>query len=166
LLGGADVLIAVKRDAADNIVATVEDAKDGAKGLETVSRLVAVELGKDDEGDQMTSCVVEPMGEIGDAPKARAKQKLTKTATIVLRALHVAVDELGAEPPASSHIPSGVKAVTVDQWRSFAFKTGICTSDNPHSKGAAFNRGSVALLETRQIGIWEPYVWPVFKVDN
>jgi hypothetical protein len=166
LLGAADVLIAVKRDEADNIVATIERAKDAPAGLEIVSRLAVVDLGKDEDGDEITSCVVEPVGEPA-ATKAKAKPKaLTKTAKIVLRALHVALDELGAEPPASGHIPAGVKAVTVEQWRNFAFKTGICTSDKAHSKGAAFNRGSEALLVARQIGIWEPYVWPVFEVEK
>ena len=75
LLGGADELIAVKRDAADNIVATIEDTKDGVKGLEIVSRLVVVELGKDDDGDEMTSCVIEPVGEIGAAPKASTRSR-------------------------------------------------------------------------------------------
>jgi AAA domain len=54
LLGAADVIIAVKRDAADNIVATVEDAKDGPTGLEIVSRLVPVDVAQDEDGDAMT----------------------------------------------------------------------------------------------------------------
>ena len=39
LLGVADVLIAVKRDDANNVVSTVELAKDGATGLQVVSQL-------------------------------------------------------------------------------------------------------------------------------
>ena len=39
LLGADDILIAVKRDAADNIVATIENAKDAATGLEIVTAL-------------------------------------------------------------------------------------------------------------------------------
>ena len=166
LLGAADVEISVKRDASDNIVATVDRSKDGVTGLEIVSRLVVVELGQDDDGDQMTSCVVEPVGEPA-ATKAGAKPKaLSKTAKNVLRALHMAIGELGEVPPTSSHIPFGVKVVKIEQWREFAYRTGICTSDKTHSKGAAFNRGSEALLDAKKIGIWEPYVWPVFTAEK
>jgi hypothetical protein len=71
LTGAADVQIAVKRDGADNIVATVEWAKDGATNLEIVTRLVPVDIGRDEDGDMMTSCVIEPVGE--PAIKAAAK---------------------------------------------------------------------------------------------
>ena len=77
----------------------------------------------------------------------------------------MAIDELG-EVQASTHIPAGVRAVTVEQWRSFAYKSGICTSDKTHSKGVAFNRGSEALLDANKIGIWDPYVWPIFQVEK
>jgi AAA domain len=165
LLGAADVLIAVKRDEADNIVAMVERAKDGPTGLVIISRLVIVDLGEDEDGDAITSCIVEPVGEPG-ATKAGAKPKsLTKTAKNALRALHMAIGELG-EVQTSSHIPADVRAVTVEQWRSFAYKIGISTSDKPHSKGVAFNRGSEALLDANKIGIWEPYVWPAFQVET
>ena len=63
LLGADDALIAVKRDLADNIVATVENAKDGEAGLEIISRLAVVIIGDDEDGDPITSCVVEPVGE-------------------------------------------------------------------------------------------------------
>jgi hypothetical protein len=159
LLGAADMQIVVKRDASDNIVATVELAKDGPIGLEFVSRLVVVDLGLDDDGDAITSCIVEPVGEpslkvIKDAPR------LTPTAKIALRALHAAVGELG-EPRPSSHIPTGTRAVTIDQWRDYAFKIGISSSDNKHGKGAAFNRASERLVAASKIGVWDTYVWPV-----
>jgi hypothetical protein len=69
LLGAADIQISVKRDAADNIVATVEAAKDGPIGLEIVSRLVTVDVGQDEDGDAISSCVIEPVGEPATAAK-------------------------------------------------------------------------------------------------
>ena len=96
LLGAVDVQIAVKRDAADNIVATVELAKDGATGLEMSASFGVVEVGLDDDGDMMTSCVIEPVGELGivEANPAPRPKRLTNSARICLRALHTAVDEL------------------------------------------------------------------------
>jgi len=166
LLGAADVLIAVKRDPAKNIVATVEQAKDDADGLEIVSQLVVVDVGQDEDGEPITSCVVEPVGELRKADKENPQRKPTKAARNALPALHMAVDELGKVPPASNNIPAGMRTVTVDQWRDYALKIGISTSDKAHSRGAAFNRASEALLDARQIGIWDPHVWIVFEKEK
>src|ERR1019366_479415 len=105
-------------DAADNIIATVELMKDGSQGDELASRLEVVEIGKDDDGDKITSCVIEPME--GLAFSGDARSKLTKGAKIALDALHDAVGECGAIPPASNHIPGGVKCATIDHWREYA----------------------------------------------
>jgi AAA domain len=164
LLGAADILISVKRDAANNIVATVDDVKDGeGRGLVVVSRLLKVEVGKDEDGDTMTSCVIEPVEGL-DAAKVEAKSKkgLPNAAKLALRALHAAVGDVG-EIPATSHAPSGVKGVTLKQWRDFADRTGVSGSDKPHSRAAAFKRASDALQVAGKIGIWEPYVWPVYE---
>jgi RecA-family ATPase len=45
LIGAVDAQIAVKRDAADNIIATDEFMKDGPQGDEFASRLEVVEIG-------------------------------------------------------------------------------------------------------------------------
>jgi hypothetical protein len=167
LLGAVDVQIAVKRDAADNIVATVEFAKDGATGLEIVSKLRVVEVGLDDDGDMMTSCVIEPVGEPIRREAADPKPKgLTNAAKNGLRALRMAVDELGEIPPASDHIPQKVRAVTTSQWRDYAFRLGISSSEKAHAKSTAFNRALDKLLAAGKIAIWEPYVWPVYEEER
>jgi hypothetical protein len=51
----------VKRDASNKIVAEVECAKDLPEGAKITSRLQVVELGEDQDGDQITSCVVLPV---------------------------------------------------------------------------------------------------------
>jgi AAA domain/Toprim-like len=60
LMGALDAQIAVTRDAADTITATVELMKDGPQGESFSSTLKKVELGTDDDGDMISSCVVEP----------------------------------------------------------------------------------------------------------
>jgi hypothetical protein len=68
LLGALDVQIGVRRDEANNVVATVELAKDDQTGLQIVSCLVKVEVGMDDDGEVMSSLVVEPVGDLIKAP--------------------------------------------------------------------------------------------------
>lgn len=58
LLGAADAQIAVRRDAADNVETEVEYMKDGPDGHKTASRLEAIEVEVDEDGDGITSCVV------------------------------------------------------------------------------------------------------------
>ena len=104
LMGALDVQVAVKRDAADNRIATVELMQDGPQGAEFISRLEVVEVGTDDDGDPITSCVIVPVDGLAPSLKDKAVT-LTKGAKIALDALHEAVGDYGAIPPASNHIP-------------------------------------------------------------
>lgn len=158
LIGAVDAQISVKRDEAGNIVSTVELMKDGSQGDELVSRLEVVEIGRDDDGDPITSCVVEPV-EGAPAPKKFAGPRLTQGAKIALAALREAIDEYGEVPPASSHIPAGVKAVKVETWRTYAYKHGVSGSDEPRARRLAFQRAHEALVADRHVGMWEPYAW-------
>jgi hypothetical protein len=120
LMGAVDAQISVKRDAMDDIIATVEWMKDGPQGDEIVSRLRLVNVGIDEDGEAITSCVVDEVeGSTAPARKA-AGAKLTKGAKIAMSALRDAIDECGEVPPAASHIPTGVKAVKIETWRRSA----------------------------------------------
>jgi hypothetical protein len=59
LTGAADGQIAISKDSAGIVSSRVEYLKDGAEGAETHSRLDVVELGTDDDGEPITSCVVQ-----------------------------------------------------------------------------------------------------------
>jgi RecA-family ATPase len=58
LTGAVDAQLAVKRDASDHILLEVEWMKDGPEGDVVASRLDAVEVGTDEDGHPITSCVV------------------------------------------------------------------------------------------------------------
>jgi hypothetical protein len=76
LTGTVDAQLAVKRDAADNVLVTVEHMKDGPEGDVIGSRLERVELGVDEDGDPITSCVIVPV-EISETNAAEGP-RLTK----------------------------------------------------------------------------------------
>jgi hypothetical protein len=155
LMGALDVQIGVKRDAADNIVAQLELAKDSEVGLQFVSHLRVVEIGVDKDGDAITSCVVE---EVEGAPRA-IRAKLTKASTTALRALERAIADRGEVPPANNYLPAGVRTVSVDVWRDYAYRTGISASDELRAKQKAFKAGSDTLVAAGHVAIWEPHVW-------
>jgi hypothetical protein len=77
-----------------------------------------VEIGIDDDGDKITSCVIVPVEGLKASRKDKAA-RLTKGAKIALAALQEAIGECGVTPPASNHIPAGLKCITQDQWRDY-----------------------------------------------
>jgi hypothetical protein len=157
LTGAADAQISVARDAAGNIIATLEWLKDGAEGAIVVSRLEPVELGTDTDGDPISSCVVVPAE--GVTIETTARPRLTKGAQIALKGLHQALHSCGEPAPSSNHIPSNVTVTTIDQWRNYTYRLGLTNSDKPRARQMAFQRASEALIAAGVIGVWEPHVW-------
>ncbi len=77
LTGTVDVQLAVKRDPAGNVLVTVVCMKDGAEGDVIASKLEREELGIDEDGDPITSCVVVPVE--ASNVSADTGPRLTKT---------------------------------------------------------------------------------------
>lgn len=159
ILGAADTQIAVKREGG-NIVATVELAKDGETDREIISRLAVVDLGQDEDGDPITSCVVEPVEDDGERrPQTRS---WPKSLTIFKRAFDFALCESGED---IRPFPSGpmVRAVKRDLARNEFLKT--YPAENAKAKAKAFLRASREaverrLLVSRDVGAEEtPYFW-------
>ena len=156
-LGGAvDAQLAVKRDTADNIVVTVELMKDGPEGETLLSRLEAVEVGHDADGEMMTSCAIVP-GE-DTAAKPDAKRKLSDRQRLALDALADCAVEQGKPPPATFGLPTGLLAVSVAAWRDAMISRGIIDKDakNPRED---FRRVKNSLQVRREIGIRDELVW-------
>ena len=152
LLGAADVLIAVKRDSADNIVATVENAKDGPIGLEIVSRLVQVDVAQDQDGDAITSCVIEP----ADEPAAKAGPRPTKGAAVnesdnLKIALLATYDRLADGVPASPGFDGApVRKLPIERLREELKSRGFLEANDTGGLTATarkqFHRAKTALL--------------------
>ncbi len=154
LFAAADTVICV----ADR-VATVEKSRDGATGDQFPFALEVVELGTDSDGDPITTCVVRATDEAPVRPKALA---LSGVAKVALQALQEAISEQGEPLPGTSTIPPGVRAVTMEAWRSrFAIRYGSDGDDRRDASAIrkAFQRGREGLLKACCITISNPYVW-------
>ena len=150
LTGACDAQIAVKRDAEGRIVATVEHMKDGVEGDTIHSRLVVVEVGTDEDGEAITSCIVEPAEEGNASPKTA---RLTAAQTRALKLLIDAVAREGELPPESDHIPPDTRCVSEDLWRRYCYLGGISGGEQ-HAKNAAFNRSARQLVAAERVGKW------------
>jgi AAA domain len=159
LSGAVDAQIAVKRDKSGSIVATVEHMKDGPEGDEIVSQLVVAEVGTDEDGEPITSCVVEP---VAAGPKtAKPAFSLPAAQKRALELLNDAIIRAGTIPQASDHIPPNTACVTEAVWRQYCYDGMISDSHKPDSKRKAFKRVSENLLAAGRVGKWGELVWAI-----
>jgi hypothetical protein len=159
LFGAADTLIEISRpkDAAFSLARVIKQ-KDGPKGQEFAFHLRQVDIGIDEDGDPITSCVVVPTDEAVPL-KGQKKLALPPSATIALKALQEAVAQCGESPPSSNHIPSSVNTVTKDLWRRYAYQMGISSSEEDRAKQAAFKRAAERLISLELVGQWGQTCW-------
>ena len=108
LTGAVDAQLAVKRDASGNIIVTVEWMKDGESEGDTIaSRLEVVEVGTDEDGEAITSCIVVP-AEVPIASTHRGKRPNANAQTM-LNMLDAA----------------GAAGLTTEEWNDKARTEGI-----------------------------------------
>lgn len=108
--------------------------KSGPTGAQWEFRLHSQVVGRDQEGDPITSCVVAALGhepsqeaaEMYDASEAAKQGRpqftsdgraiLGPNLTLTMKALQNAIDQFGAEPPFGVRAPHGRQCVTNKQW--------------------------------------------------
>lgn len=160
LTGAIDTQISVQKDADGTILVTLELSKDGPSGTMMRSRLDVVEVGIDDRGKAITSCVIEQLGEGGGRGKPLAR--LAAPQRVALAMLHEAINTGGSLPPSSNHIPAGARAVTEELWRQYAYQGGIAAGDaTQDAKRKAFKRAAQSLVADGRVGTWDGWFWPV-----
>jgi AAA domain len=129
LSGAVNVQIAVRRDAARNVVAEVEAMKDGPEGASFTSSLKVIEVGTDRSGKPITSCAIVPSeGVTVGGPK------LTKTQKLAYDALKRTIKDDGVEVKPDSEmakrgVPVGVRACRSESWRQVKLIRGSLTPD-------------------------------------
>ena len=152
LFAAADTVISVVER-----VATLEKSRDGISGEQFPFELEIVNLGEDEDGDLVTTCLVRDLDAV---PHKKVDRVLSGVARVALQALTEAVGEIGQVLPQTSAVPAGAKAVTLEQWRArFAVRYGTDGEKGPEAIRKAFTRGREALLKVSAIGICDPYCW-------
>ena len=157
LAGAVDAQLAVKRDASDNIVVTVERMKDGPEGTTLISRLEPVDIGADVDGDTITSCVIVPVE--GDAIPAATSRKLSPRLRLALDVLADCAAD-GVPAPSSFGLPGMALVAELDRWRTELISRGVIDpkGSNPRTD---FSRLKSSLQAKHLAGERDGYVWPV-----
>ena len=154
--------IAIVCDKAGRIVATVDRWTDQPEGDEAASEQPEVEVGADQDGDEVASCVVEPL-EQPRASRPQRQLKLSVKNEIALDMLRKALAAAGEAAPPDHHIPSAAIVVSVDLWRSHYYAGIASDGTSAEARKKAFQRVREALqaMQPPLIGIWNGYVWLV-----
>jgi hypothetical protein len=109
LIGALDAQIQVSRDASDRIIAEVELAKDGPQGLQLFSSLEVVTVGIDEDGEEITSCVVRPEEVSAQVASKPGDPKLSPNQKTLFSMVHAA----------------GSAGLTLEDWNQQAREAGI-----------------------------------------
>jgi hypothetical protein len=158
LTGAPDTIIKVSADEATGLrVAKVEKGRDVPRDTVFPFRLKVVQLGVDEDGDPVTSCIVDADVE---APAADPRAELTPDER---SALSVLVDLVASEGRYEVGTPIGGRVVTLEEWRArfYALKPGV----KQDTKRKAFSRASSELIAAKLVYCIDPYVWPASEAD-
>jgi hypothetical protein len=171
LMGAPDIQIAVRRDAADNIVTELELAKDNEVGLQFFSHLKVVEIGTDQDGDPITSCVIEAVDatEVPKAARGPVAKSIPAQQRLLMAVIAEAIDEAGEEFRSSVDGPI-VRGVSDDRIRERYYgriaeqaKPGEDRKKLADRQRQAFNTAMRAAIKAQQLRAkernWERFIW-------
>ncbi|MEH3037869.1 MAG: AAA family ATPase [Sphingomonas adhaesiva] len=165
LKGGVDTVILVEAGRVRK--ATVTKQKDGPEGVTELFGLLPIYLGEDEDGEDVTSCIVQPaVATVDEAdPLAQAIAALPDGPKLALRQLDEATEHDGVSPPAE--IPDAEidrvltpRVVPTGTWRERAIQAAGTDRDMDRDTGKkAFNR-ALKVLQTRGIvRVWGDFAW-------
>ncbi|TJZ93860.1 AAA family ATPase [Paracoccus gahaiensis] len=123
-------------------------------------RLKSVFLGTDDDGDKVTSAVVEQ----ADIQRTDKRERVSGRVQVALTALHDALRDKG-RIIRSSELPN-VPVVELTEWQACCDRVGLTDSDNADTKARTFRRHRDALMDKNRIRIFDNYVWVTDKADK
>jgi hypothetical protein len=163
LRAAVDTAIEVTHEEQSGIhAATVQKQRDSASGQVFSFKLTPVEIGRDEDNEPITSCVVERTD--GAAVARRGSKPLARAARLGLAELFNSINEHAGDPtptPVSDNIPRGAQGVTKVRWRRRLEKADVINADgNPRQQ---LSRIIVTLKDAGLIGVWEDFVWPVTR---
>jgi hypothetical protein len=160
LTGADDALVEVVKHEDGSRSATVVHAKDDADGRRWGFSLDLVELGEDDDGDQITTLIVQETG----TPPPESKGALTDKETIALDALKDAIMQtpITINGDCATGEPELITCTSRDAWKSAYDRRR--PNDKPDTIKHAFSRHHDSLLVKKVINSRDGYMWPTANI--
>lgn len=161
LWGALDTVLLVE-DKGTVKIARVTKQKDGEQGDPILFKLHSVHLGADEDGEPVSSCVVEAAMDM-PIPSTSTGLKLNSTQIIVRNALGKALEDNGVFPPRDTLdgiVPLRVlKVAKLSEWRSRALSSLHRPDLKPDTARRQFERGVNKLQSLGVVGIHDGWVW-------
>lgn len=139
-------------------VATIEKQRDGATGIEAAYSLEVLELGHDEDGDPITSCVVR-LADAELVKAAKGKKPLTGNDAVMHQALCDAIRDHGEFIRSGDTFPRNRRVVSKAHWRSQAERRGLEAGKSEAAWKQAFTRAAKRLQDLDYIRILDDRVW-------
>lgn len=158
LRAATDTEIEVTRDEEGTATATVTKQKELPTRGAFSFNLTVVEIGHDEDGDEVTSCVVTPSDFVA---ATRSQKPLTGIARIALEKLDDLLAREGVACPASDHVPRNATVVKRERFRQHLRDTGVADQDATGTERKQWKRVYEKLIETNHIASWQDWVWRI-----
>jgi hypothetical protein len=159
-VGDVDMMVQFSGEK-DARIAEIIINKDGAEGLLTRYKLEVAVLGKDDDGDDITTAIIS--ADKLDSAKEISRATLTKTQRKAMEMLERAIVDSGQDAPVSREYPQGLgKVVTLEVWKACCVKGGL-SAGTKESADKAFRRAVTDLDAAHRIGTWDGLVWIAYE---
>ena len=139
----------------------VMKCKDGEEGPVGTFTLSTVEIGRNADGDPMTSCTVKP----SDEPPARKKAKRPSPGSAAGKALneldHLTIAGKGYTSRGHDRIPDGVFVVAIDDWRAACRRRGLSKEGGDEAEKKAFQRARGDMSRNGFVADYDTSVWHI-----
>lgn len=154
--GALDFMLTVEKGEGGNSW-RITKQKDGEDGATFGFALRSVTVGVDDDGDDITSCIVEP-AETDAETAQKASRKLPTSAAIAYRLLVDCINDRGRGVPIQGL--QNQCGVRLDVFRDYCKTNNFSPPDGPaNSFYHKFSRALDQLREVRRIGVSGDWVW-------
>lgn len=136
--------------------------RDGPAGAAFTFKLQPVVLGLDEDGAEVTACLVTDLQEATETPRA-PRDRLTAVQRIALDALNWLLDSRDKRRPAPQEaINGGARigqyVVTFEDWRQACYFRAISDGEQD-AKRKAFKRAASDLQASHRVQIGGEFVW-------
>jgi hypothetical protein len=153
-LADVDVLVQVTGDTVKTV--TVKKGNDQPEGVLTGFQLEPFDLGVDEDGDPVHTFIVGKEIYAG----AQADRPLSDRQKLALEALAEAILAHGRDAPREYGLPTDIKVVTTDEWKTELFRQNVLEASAPNPR-ARCRELRLALAARKMIGSCDDFVWPV-----
>jgi hypothetical protein len=134
------------------IMAETRKQRDMPTGKVFAYVLRDIEIGRDEDGELVSSAVVEPTEPVKPALRLSQQQK------IALQALDDALAAKG-EKIHSEQFPRNRRCVTLALWREYCDRHSLSDGESDSAQRKAFHSAKTALHNKEVIRIFDEYVW-------